>query len=254
MTSWQWNSASVGHPCARLPKALQRLRVSGQTESEIESDDPETLAEQVMQEARAPRGKDTSGGAMINRFFDGSIQSGSPWPARSAEDETLEHHGRVQSTVTGLFEAEAGVPAGEALDPDDLAAQLGGAVDASTAAAGLQVLDALGILSHAAVDRLISGAQPDILANAVQAGAALLPMWEALGMPSDTERHRWESVAAITPMVLALGNRLTEVGSVVDLPSLFNRPDIADRYRQTASALQGPGPADQHSQGNELPT
>ena len=205
-----------------------------------------------MQEARTASGKDSSGGAVINRFFDGSVQSGSPGPARSAVDEKWEHVGRVQATVTGLFEVGAGTSVSEALDPEDLAAELGGAVDSATAFAGFQLLDGLGILSPGAVDRLIGDAQPHGLASAVQAAVALLPTWEALGMPSTTERQRWESVAAFVLMVLALTNRLTGLGAMVDLPALFNRPDIAERYRQAAGALEGSSMP--HMQGNELPT
>ena len=226
--------ATAGHPCPRLPKAVQRLRATGQSESEVEDSDPETVAEQIMQEAQSAGGKETSGGTVINRFLHGSTQSGSPGPARSPEDEKLEHQGRVQATVTGLFEVEAGLPWGEVLDPEDLAAQLGGAVDSSPAFAGLQLLDELGILSLQAADRLTDEAKVDVLAIAVQAAVALVPLWGALGMPSGTERQRWESVAALTPMTLALGNRLMGV----DLPALFNRPDIAARYSQTSSELE----------------
>jgi len=193
-------------PCARLTAAVTRLRAITKPQDE----DDEVVAEEVMTEALSTADDKSYGARIAARLLVGSKRSGLPQPRDSAENEALHHLGRAQAVLTEFSKMARGASLHTAIDAIDsklLAAVIGSGVSAPMVDLVIRSFeqafgqeDLLG-----STDRLVADADPAMLARAVHAADALVPLFEKLVVPVGTGRSRWQVVAVMTPLMLDIG-------------------------------------------------
>ncbi len=192
-------------PCARLIAAVTRLGAI--TKLQDESDD--VVAEVVMTEALSAADDKSYGARIGARLLTGSKRSGAPWPRASAENEALHHLGRAQAVLAEFSEMARGASLStiRGFDAGDLAAVIGMGVSAAMVDLVIRSLeqvfgpeDLLG-----STDRLVADADPAMLARAVRAADALVPLFEKLLIPVGTGRSHWQVVAVIARVMLVIG-------------------------------------------------
>jgi hypothetical protein len=206
-------------PCARLTAAVTRLGAI--TKSQDEYDEvvaekvmiwalsaDELVAEEVMTEARSAADDKSYGARIAVRLLAGSRRSGAPRPTDSTENEAPENIWPAQAVLTEFSEMAHGAPLQTAIDSEDLAAVIGRGVSAPMVELVVrsfqQVFGQTDLLGSA--DRLVADSDPATLARAVHAADALVPLLEKLLVPAATARSRWQVVATLTPVALAIGD------------------------------------------------
>jgi len=258
--------AEQGWPCRRLPDALavlldeQRAELDavplgkpGPASNPYAETASEAAARHMVERVGGHEGEPTLLDSFARRAVAGSTTAGDPWPEiDDQEAESLHYAGRVLAVLGELGEAADNPAQLREVDAEDLSAVLGGVLDSSSVQAGLNLGAMLGAwvpFGPRAAEALTS-TDTAVLASAVQAAAALVPLLTALGVAAPRgRRDRLRLVAMVVPMVLGLGELVaaehgaSAVGPLHDelVELVDGSPERLAHYQRASSVAALPG-------------
>lgn len=218
-----------GHPCPRLRDAI--LRLSDTSSPAGPEDEIQHLAregrdweiEKAVDEALALGEVDEKPYAarLTGRFMNNSRAAGPVRPTvdLSPEQVDQEHIGRTQAVLEGFRLKIEGEVTSEALDIGDLAAVT--RFPAETVEIAVTQFDqVLGNDWLRGGERYVRQAEPWMLAAAVRAGDAMVPLFEQSAVTVGTGILKWRVVAIAVPIVLTLLGLLPGEGSLPGPPDM----------------------------------